>query len=329
MVRFLREITGDSQLRWIGTDKGAMHLATAAVVNAVWDLWPKSERKPVWKQLADMSPADVVRCIDFRYITDAITPDEALAILKRLEPTKREREDEMRRDGFPAYTTSAGWLGYSDEKIRARCREAVNPGWTHVEVKGGRDIEDDMRRARRRSLRVRAAHLALRLHRGIGIPSGPGARVRGPPARAFRRPGHHKGRPLYAADKARLQHRDESPVAPRVRVSRRCRMVIDAHHHFWDPAKASYPWMTEALAPIRRRFGPEDLEPLLAANGIDQTILVQTRSSLDETREFLATAAQHDFIAGVVGWVDLTGNVPEQLKSLRARPGGAKLVGVR
>ena len=97
-------------------------------------------------------------------------------------------------------------------------------------------------------------------------------------------------------------------------------LVIDAHHHFWDPARAKYPWMTEALAPIRRRFGPEDLKPLLAANGVDQTILVQTRSSLDETREFLATAAQHDFIAGVVGWVDLTGNVPEQLKSLRARP---------
>jgi len=95
-----------------------------------------------------MSPADVVRCIDFRYITDAITPDEALAILKRLEPTKREREDEMRRDGFPAYTTSAGWLGYSDEKIRALCREAVNQGWTHVKIKVGRDIEDDMRRAR-------------------------------------------------------------------------------------------------------------------------------------------------------------------------------------
>ena len=148
MGRFWREITGDSQLRWIGPDKGAMHLATAAVVNAVWDLWAKLERKPVWKQLADMSPADVVRCIDFRYITDAITPDEALAILKRLEPTKREREDEMRRDGFPAYTTSAGWLGYSDEKIRALCREAVNQGWTHVKIKVGRDIEDDMRRAR-------------------------------------------------------------------------------------------------------------------------------------------------------------------------------------
>ncbi|TMC73253.1 MAG: L-fuconate dehydratase [Chloroflexi bacterium] len=148
MGKFWREITGDSQLRWIGPDKGAMHLATAAVVNAVWDLWSKAEMKPVWKLLVDMSPAEVVRCIDFRYITDALTSDEALALLRKLEPSKREREEEMRRDGFPAYTTSAGWLGYSDEKIRALCREAVNQGWTHVKIKVGRDIEDDMRRAR-------------------------------------------------------------------------------------------------------------------------------------------------------------------------------------
>ncbi len=148
MGRFWHEITGDSQLRWIGPDKGAMHLATAAVVNAVWDLWAKAENKPVWKLLVDMTPAELVRCIDFRYITDAITPDESLAILTRLEPTRGEREAEMRRDGFPAYTTSAGWLGYSDEKIRALCREAVNKGWTHVKIKVGRDIDDDLRRAR-------------------------------------------------------------------------------------------------------------------------------------------------------------------------------------
>jgi len=148
MGTFWREITGDSQLRWIGPDKGAMHLATAAVVNAVWDLWAKAEGKPVWKLLVDLSPAELVRCVDFRYITDAITPDDALALLRRLEPTKREREAEMRRDGFPAYTTSAGWLGYSDEKIRTLCREAVSQGWTHVKIKVGRDIEDDLRRAR-------------------------------------------------------------------------------------------------------------------------------------------------------------------------------------
>src|SRR5260221_4866230 len=146
--RFWRYITGDSQLRWIGPDKGAMHLATAAVVSAVWDLWAKAEGKPVWKLLVDLSPAELVRCVDFRYITDAITPDEALALLRRLEPTKREREAEMHRDGFPAYTTSAGWLGYSDEKIRTLCREAVSEGWTHVKIKVGRDIEDDLRRAR-------------------------------------------------------------------------------------------------------------------------------------------------------------------------------------
>jgi L-fuconolactonase len=107
-------------------------------------------------------------------------------------------------------------------------------------------------------------------------------------------------------------------------------LVVDAHHHFWDPARAAYPWMTDALAPIRRRFGPDDLGPLLASSGVDRTILVQTRSSLDETREFLATAAEHDFIAGVVGWVDLTApDVADQVASLRAGRGGVALVGIR
>lgn len=147
MGAFWRRITGDSQLRWVGPDKGVIHLATAAIVNAVWDLWAKSEGKPVWKLLADMNPEEIVRCIDFRYITDALTPDEALEILRRNEPTRAEREAEMLRDGFPAYTTSAGWLGYSDDKIRALCREAVDAGWTHFKQKVGADIEDDVRRA--------------------------------------------------------------------------------------------------------------------------------------------------------------------------------------
>ena len=147
MGRFWREITGDSQLRWIGPDKGAMHLATAAVVNAAWDLWAKAERKPLWKLLVDLSPAELVRCIDFRYITDAITPEGAHALLRRLEPTKQLREAEMRRDGFPAYTTSTGWLGYSDEKVRRLCKEAVAEGWTHFKMKVGMDLEGNLRRA--------------------------------------------------------------------------------------------------------------------------------------------------------------------------------------
>jgi L-fuconate dehydratase len=147
MGAFWRHVTGDSQLRWLGPEKGVIHLATAAIVNAVWDLWARAENKPVWKLLVDMSPEEVVRCVDFRYITDALTPEEALEILRRNEPTKGEREEEMLRDGFPAYTTSAGWLGYPDEKVRRLSREAVAEGWSHVKIKVGRDVEDDARRA--------------------------------------------------------------------------------------------------------------------------------------------------------------------------------------
>jgi len=147
MGAFWRRMTGDSQLRWIGPEKGAIHLATAALVNAVWDLWAKVEGKPLWKLLADMTPEELVACIDFRYITDALTSAEALAILRRNEPTKGEREREMRAQGYPAYTTSAGWLGYSDEKMRALIRVAVAQGWTHFKLKVGVDPADDARRA--------------------------------------------------------------------------------------------------------------------------------------------------------------------------------------
>ena len=147
MGAFWRRITGDSQLRWLGPEKGVIHLATAAVVNAVWDLYAKSEGKPLWKLLVDMSPEQIVSCIDFRYTTDAITPEEALDILRENEPTKLAREEEMLRDGFPAYTTSTGWLGYDDEKLRWLCREAVQAGWTHFKMKVGTNIEDDVRRA--------------------------------------------------------------------------------------------------------------------------------------------------------------------------------------
>ncbi len=143
---FWRHITGDSQLRWIGPEKGAIHLATAAVVNAVWDLYAKTEGKPLWKLLVDLTPEQLVRCIDFRYITDAIAPDEACELLRKLAPTKTAREAEMRERGYPAYTTSAGWLGYSDDKLRRLCREAIAQGWNHLKIKVGRDLEDDIRR---------------------------------------------------------------------------------------------------------------------------------------------------------------------------------------
>ena len=148
MGAFWRMITGDSQLRWVGPEKGVIHMATAAVVNAVWDLYAKSEGKPLWRLLVDMSPEEIVSCIDFRYIGDALMPDEALAILQRNAPTRAERIAEMEADGYPAYTTSAGWLGYSDEQIRRLCREGIAEGWSHFKIKVGRDLEDDMRRAR-------------------------------------------------------------------------------------------------------------------------------------------------------------------------------------
>jgi L-fuconate dehydratase len=146
MGRFWRHITSDSQLRWIGPDKGAIHLATGAVVNAVWDLWAKQEGVPVWELVARMSPEEIVRLIDFRYITDCITPDEALALLKERAVGKEERWARLQREGYPCYTTSAGWLGYSDEKLRRLAQEAVDAGFNHIKLKVGRDKADDIRR---------------------------------------------------------------------------------------------------------------------------------------------------------------------------------------
>jgi len=147
MAAFWRRLTSESQLRWVGPEKGVLHLATAAVVNAVWDLWAKAEGKPLWKLLAEMSPEALVGCIDFRYITDALTPAQALEILHRHEASRADREREMLREGYPAYTTSAGWLGYPDDKIRRLCRDGVAQGWSHFKIKVGRDRRDDVRRS--------------------------------------------------------------------------------------------------------------------------------------------------------------------------------------
>ncbi|MDM0090994.1 MULTISPECIES: L-fuconate dehydratase [unclassified Variovorax] len=146
MGRFWHHVTSDSQLRWIGPDKGAIHLATGAIVNAVWDLWAKAEGKPVWRLVAEMSPEELVRCIDFRYITDCITPEEALALLQKAAVGKEERIRTLEAEGYPCYTTSAGWLGYSDEKLRRLAQEAVDAGFDYIKLKVGRDLQDDIRR---------------------------------------------------------------------------------------------------------------------------------------------------------------------------------------
>jgi L-fuconate dehydratase len=145
---FARHLSADSQLRWLGPDKGVLHLATAAVVNAAWDLAAKLAGKPVWKLLSDMSPQQIVDLVDWRYLRDALTPDEAVEMLQRAEPGRAEREAQLRREGYPAYTTSAGWLGYTDDKLRHLCKQAIDDGWDAVKLKVGGNLDDDRRRCR-------------------------------------------------------------------------------------------------------------------------------------------------------------------------------------
>jgi L-fuconate dehydratase len=148
MAGFWRGLVHDTQLRWLGPEKGVVHLAGGALVNAVWDLWARLEGKPLWKLLADMTPEQLVACVDFRYIDDALGPQEALELLRGRLATRRDRETRVLRDGFPAYTTSAGWLGYAEETLPARARAALAQGFTHIKLKVGADLDADLRRGR-------------------------------------------------------------------------------------------------------------------------------------------------------------------------------------
>ena len=145
---FARSLTNDSQLRWLGPEKGVMHMAVGAVVNAAWDMAARRASKPVWRFIADMSPAQIVGCIDFRYLRDALTPSEALEILRRAEPGKAERIAYLMKRGYPAYSTSPGWLGYTDEKMVQLAKRAVAEGFRTIKLKVGLSAEDDMRRCR-------------------------------------------------------------------------------------------------------------------------------------------------------------------------------------
>ncbi|RDI65648.1 enolase C-terminal domain-like protein [Nocardia pseudobrasiliensis] len=143
---FARSLTDDSQLRWLGPEKGVMHMAIGAVVNAAWDLAGRMAGKPVWQLVSELSPEQFVDLIDFRYLTDALTRQEALALLRRAEPGKRDRADRLLTSGYPAYTTSPGWLGYSDAKLDRLARRAVADGFGIIKLKVGRDIDEDLRR---------------------------------------------------------------------------------------------------------------------------------------------------------------------------------------
>ncbi len=146
--KMYRRLTGDSQLRWVGPEKGVIHLAAAAVVNAVWDLWARMNGKPVWQLICEMSAEQFVASVDFRYMSDAITPAHALELLRRNEGTKSTRIEYLKAEGYPSYTTSAGWLGYSDEALQTKCEDLKSRGWSHFKIKVGRDLEDDKRRCR-------------------------------------------------------------------------------------------------------------------------------------------------------------------------------------
>jgi L-fuconate dehydratase len=143
-----KELVHDSQLRWLGPEKGVMHMAISAVVNALWDLKAKRAGLPLWLLLARMSPEELVALVDFRYLTDALTPDQALAVLCSAQPGREQRIAHLREVGYPAYATSPGWLGYPDEKLRRLCKEAVAQGFTQIKLKVGADLADDIRRIR-------------------------------------------------------------------------------------------------------------------------------------------------------------------------------------
>lgn len=141
-----RELVHDSQLRWLGPEKGVMHMAVGAAVNALWDLRAKREGKPLWRLLVSLPPEEILDLVDFRYLSDALTPDEALEILRRAEPGRAERERELLANGYPAYTTTPGWLGYDDDKLARLCREAVEEGFGQIKLKVGSNLDDDVRR---------------------------------------------------------------------------------------------------------------------------------------------------------------------------------------
>ena len=135
-----------SQLRWLGPEKGAVHMAVAAIFNCLWDLIAKKNKKPLWRFVAESNPEKIVSWLTFKYIEDVLNPDQALKILEESQNEKQVRIDTILKEGYPSYTTAAGWLGYSDEKIVKLCKKYISMGWKHFKVKVGLDLEADVNR---------------------------------------------------------------------------------------------------------------------------------------------------------------------------------------
>ncbi len=145
--KFWHGLTNESQLRWIGPEKGVVHLATSAIVNALWDLWGKLESKPVWKLLCDMTPEEIVSVVDFTHLTDELTKEEAIAMLREQFSSRGQREADILKHGYPLYITSIGWLGYTDSQVSALCKKALAAGFKRFKMKVGLNAEEDARRA--------------------------------------------------------------------------------------------------------------------------------------------------------------------------------------
>jgi L-fuconate dehydratase len=146
MSHFARHMNSDSQLRWLGPEKGVIHISSSAIINAIWDLWSRVDNKPLWRLIADMSSDSLVKCIDFTRIEDVLNSDQALKMLKKLESTKNYRIEHLSYNGYPAYSTSAGWLGYSDEMLSNMCTILMKQGWNSIKLKVGNSLQEDIRR---------------------------------------------------------------------------------------------------------------------------------------------------------------------------------------
>ena len=200
MGGFWRLLTRDSQLRWLGPEKGVTHMAIGAVVNAVWDLYARRRGVPLWKLLSGLSPGQIVELVDFRYLSDVLDADEALDLLTRATGGKEERERHLLAEGYPAYTTSAGWLGYSDEKVLGLVRDALAQGFTHLKLKVGADIDSDVRRVKLVRELVRGHPPVCRCQSGMG-----------------RRPGHRRHKPAGAVRPLLGRRADQPRRHPRPR----------------------------------------------------------------------------------------------------------------